>query len=117
MALYGLQQNVVISPVANRVTRRTLPLILDEHTLRVTHYSVKQKPSPNPQHSTGTETTKTVVVSGLSKTTSRDALLMYFESSKYSGGGEIETLEHQSETGMAEVTYKDASGIYFSYSE
>ena len=53
---------------------------------------------------------KTIKVAGLAANTTEDSILNYFENKRRSGGGEVETVELRSDTGVAFVTFKDGDG-------
>ncbi|XP_071793818.1 uncharacterized protein [Asterias amurensis] len=50
-----------------------------------------------------------IVVTGLNHSTDIGVLKLYFENPSKSGGGEIETFERESETGVISITFKDKS--------
>lgn len=56
------------------------------------------------------ETSKTILVTGLSSQTTKDSLWNYFENTRRSGGGYVESVEIQRDNGVAFVTFEDASG-------
>ena len=51
-----------------------------------------------------------VEVTGLAAVTSEDAICNYFENTRRSGGGEVESVEMKPELNMAIVTFKEAHG-------
>jgi len=53
---------------------------------------------------------KTIEVAGLPASTTKDAILNYFENERRSGGGEVETVDLKLEAGVAFVTFKDIGG-------
>ena len=85
--------------MANRVVQR------DKHTLNGATLDVRIEVSEN----TG-DGEKTIKVSGLAAKTTEDSILNYFENKRRSGGGEVESVDLRSDTGVAVVTFKDASG-------
>ena len=56
------------------------------------------------------EAAKTIMVTCLAPKTTEDSLLNYFENERRSGGGAVESVTIQRETGTAFVTFKDADG-------
>lgn len=52
----------------------------------------------------------TIMVTGLSSITTKDSLWNYFENTRRSGGGYVESVEIQRDNGLAFVTFEDASG-------
>ena len=56
------------------------------------------------------EAAKTIMVTCLAPKTTEDSLLNYFENERRSGGGAVESVTIQRETGKAFVTFKDADG-------
>ena len=51
-----------------------------------------------------------VEVTGLASVTTEDAICNYFENTRRSGGGEVESVEMKPELNMAIVTFKEAEG-------
>ena len=51
-----------------------------------------------------------VEVTGLAAVTTEDAICNYFENTRRSGGGEVESVEMKPESNMAVVTFKEAQG-------
>ena len=89
------------SLVANRVVAR------DKHTLNGATLDVSLEICDS---SSDEENRKTIKVADLAGNTTEDSILNYFENERRSGGGEVETVELQSDTGVAFVTFKDANG-------
>ena len=85
--------------VANRVVQR------DKHTLNGATLDVRIEVSDDIG-----DGEKTIKVSGLAAKTTEDSILNYFENKRRSGGGEVESVDLRSDTGVAVVTFKDASG-------
>ena len=56
---------------------------------------------------------KTIKITGLAAKTTKDSLLNYFENKRRSGGGEVESVDFRSDTGVAFVTFVDVNGKYF----
>ena len=83
------------SLVANRVVAR------DKHTLNDATLDVCDSDE---------EKGKTIEVAGLASNTTEDLVRHYFRNKRRSGGGEVETVELRSDTGMAFVTFKDVDG-------
>ena len=52
-----------------------------------------------------------VEVTGLAAITTEDAICNYFENTRRSGGGEVESVEMKPESNMAVVTFKEAQGM------
>ncbi|XP_022795889.1 poly [ADP-ribose] polymerase 14-like isoform X2 [Stylophora pistillata] len=48
---------------------------------------------------------RTIQVTGLSGTTSKDAIVNFFENKKRSGGGEVESISHTPDQGVAVITF------------
>ena len=86
-----------VSPiiVANRVIQR------EKHVLNGATLDVSIEMSDN---------CKTIMVTGLSSITTKDSLWNYFENTRRSGGGYVESVEIQRDNGLAFVTFEDASG-------
>jgi len=63
----------------------------------------------------GDENSKTIKVSGLPASTTKDSILNYFENKRRSGGGEVETVDLNLEAGVAFVTFKDTGGKFIGY--
>ncbi len=53
---------------------------------------------------------KSIQVTGLTANTTKDSIWNYFENERRSGGGEVETVDLRSDTGVAFVTFKDVYG-------
>ena len=51
---------------------------------------------------------RTIEVTGLASTTTKDSIINYFENTRRSGGGEIEDVEFTPEKGYAAVTFLSA---------
>ena len=56
------------------------------------------------------EAAKTIMVTGLAAKTTEDSLWNYFENQRRSGGGAVESVDIQHDTGTAFVTFADAAG-------
>lgn len=56
------------------------------------------------------ENSKTIEVSGLPASMTKDSIWNYFENKRRSGGGEVETVDLKLEAGVAFVTFKDIGG-------
>ena len=56
------------------------------------------------------ENSKTIKVTGLPASTTKDSILNYFENKRRSGGGEVETVDLNLKAGVAFVTFKDFGG-------
>ena len=63
----------------------------------------------------GDENSKTIKVSGLPASTTKDSIMNYFENKRRSGGGEVETVDLNLEAGVAFVTFKDIGGKFIGY--
>ena len=87
------------SLVANRVVAR------DKHTLNGATLDVSFEMRDSDE-----EMGKTIKVAGLAANTTEDSVLNYFENKRRSGGGEVETVELRSDTGVAFVTFNDVDG-------
>ena len=81
--------------VANRVIQR------EKHVLNGATLGVSIEMADN---------CKTIMVTGLSSITTKDSLWNYFENTRRSGGGYVESVEIQRDNGLAFVTFEDASG-------
>lgn len=81
--------------VANRVIQR------EKHVLNGATLDVSTEMPDN---------CKTIMVTGLSSITTKDSLWNYFENTRRSGGGCVESVEIQRDNGLAFVTFEDASG-------
>lgn len=77
----------------------------DKHTLNETTLDVNFE-----MHGGRDENSKTIEVTGLSASTTKDSILNYFENKRRSGGGEIETFDLKVKVGVAFVTFKDIGG-------
>ena len=51
-----------------------------------------------------------IEVTGFKQSTDDEAIGLYFENGRKSGGGEIEKTERDSKTGAIRITFKDQSG-------
>ena len=56
---------------------------------------------------------KTIKVTGLAEKTTKDSIINYFENERRSGGGAVESVEFQCDTGVALLTFEDANGKCF----
>ena len=56
------------------------------------------------------EAAKTIMITCLAAKTTEDSLWNYFENKRRSGGGAVERVTIQRQTGTAFVTFKDADG-------
>ena len=59
------------------------------------------------------EAAKTIMVTFLAAKTTEDSLWNYFENERRSGGGAVESVNIQRDTGTAFVTFEDANGKSF----
>ena len=89
----------MFSLVANRVVARK------EHTVDGAKLNVSLQMRDSDE-----EKGKTIKVTGLASNTTEDSVWSYFGNKRRSGGGEVETVELLSDTGMAFVTFKDVDG-------
>ena len=92
------------------VTRRVVER--EEHTLDGASLKVVLRKS---KHNFITEETSScdsriVEVTGLASVTTEDVVCNYFENTRRSGGGEVESVEMKPELNMAIVTFKKAQG-------
>lgn len=55
---------------------------------------------------------RTIQVTGLSGTTSKDAIVNFFENKKRSGGGEVESISHTPDQGVAVITFTTTESEY-----
>ena len=53
---------------------------------------------------------KTIEVCGLEPSTTDDAILLFFESNRCSGGGEVDKVQHDMDKTVALVTFKNSGG-------
>ena len=74
----------------------------DKHTLNGANLEVTKE-----KHK---EAAKTIMVTCLAAKTTEDSLWNYFENPRRSGGGAVESVNIQHETGTAFVTFEDADG-------
>ncbi|KAL3863575.1 hypothetical protein ACJMK2_005326 [Sinanodonta woodiana] len=70
--------------------------------------SVAEETEKTPKHP---ETPRMIRVCGIAKSISKDALEMFFENTRKSGGGDIENLEWERKKGEAFITFKDPSVV------
>ena len=77
----------------------------DKHILNGANLEVTKEMSE--EHK---EAAKTIMVTCLAAKTSKDSLWNYFENQRRSGGGEVESVTIQRDTGTAFVTFEDADG-------
>ena len=94
-----LNLRFVPSLVAKRVVERDKH-VLNEATLDVSFEMCGR----------GDENSKTIKVTGLPASTTKDSILNYFENERRSGGGEVETVDLNLEAGVAFVTFMDIGG-------
>ena len=59
------------------------------------------------------EASRTIMVTCLAAKTTEDSLWNYFENQRRSGGGAVESVNIQHDTGTAFVTFEDADGKSF----
>ena len=77
---------------------------LDGATLIVTARSPEVE-----SHNDGiSQESRTIEVTGISTTTTREAILNFFENKKRSGGGDVESVDHNSDQGTAVITFTTA---------
>lgn len=77
----------------------------DKHTLNGANLEVTKEVAEKHK-----EAAKTIMVTCLAAKTTEDSLWNYFENERRSGGGVVESVTIQRETGTAFVTFKDADG-------
>ena len=77
----------------------------DKHTLNGATLEVTKEMSHKHK-----EAAKTIMVTCLATKTTEDSLLNYFENRRRSGGGAVESVNIQHDTGTAFVTFEDADG-------
>ena len=77
----------------------------DKHTLNGATLEVTKEMSQKHK-----EAVKTIMVTCLATKTTEDSLWNYFENGRRSGGGAVESVTIQRETGTAFVTFEDANG-------
>ena len=51
-------------------------------------------------------------MTGISTTTTREAILNFFENKKRSGGGDVESVDHNSDQGTAVITFTTAESKF-----
>ena len=66
------------------------------------------------RHDVVSVTRATVQVSNLPASFKQDTLRLLFEDTKQSGGGPIDNIEYDVDTGRALITFKDSAGICLS---
>lgn len=98
------------SEVAQKVLSRDH--VLDDVKLSVAlHKPEKETKDEKGGYSSHEESVSRVVeISGLSVQTTKDAVCNYFENTRRSGGGDIENVELQEESGVAVVTFVRSEG-------
>ena len=104
--------------VADAVTKRKHEL--DGNALHVTKPPPKKarKSESDDQKSDDYESTqskvarRTIIVEGVTKSTSEELLRMLFESTRRTGGGEIEDMEYQPESERATITFQSEDGRF-----
>ena len=77
----------------------------DKHTLNGDNLEVTKEMAEKHK-----EAAKTIMVTCLAAKTTEDSLWNYFENPRRSGGGAVESVNIQHETGTAFVTFEDADG-------
>ena len=77
----------------------------DKHTLNGANLEVTKETSEKHK-----EAAKTIMVTCLAEKTTEDSLWNYFENERRSGGGAVESVNIQHDTGTAFVTFEDADG-------
>ena len=97
---------VCVCLVARRVVER------EEHTLDGASLKVVFGKSEHNviKEETSSCDSRIVEVTGLASVTTEDAICNYFENTRRSGGGEVESVEMKPESNMAIVTFKEAQG-------
>ncbi|KAL9972369.1 hypothetical protein ACROYT_G018654 [Oculina patagonica] len=86
--------------VANRVVAQ------DKHTLNGATLEVSLEICESNE-----QKGKTIEVAGLAANITEDSICNYFENKRRSGGGEVETVDFRSVTGVAFVTFKDVNVV------
>ena len=97
--------NVVyfLPPVAKSVLQRS------KHTIDGGTLSVTACNNPdNLQDREEEQESRTIEVTGLSATTTKDSIEMFFENKRRSGGGEVEHVDYAPDQGKAIVTFANA---------
>ena len=56
---------------------------------------------------------KTIEVRGINTSSSDDAIEMFFESKRRSGGGPVEKIQRDAESHVTYVTFENADGLYY----
>lgn len=77
----------------------------DKHTLNGATLNVSLEVRDNAE-----DISKTIQITGLATTTTKDSILNYFENERRSGGGDVETVDFRRKAGVAFVTFKDVDG-------
>ena len=77
----------------------------DKHTLNGDNLEVTKEIAEKHK-----EAAKTIMVTCLAAKTTEDSLWNYFENERRSGGGAVESVTIQHDTGTAFVTFEDADG-------
>ena len=77
----------------------------DKHTLNGANLEVTKEMAEKHK-----EAAKTIMVTCLAAKTTEDSLWNYFENERRSGGGAVESVTIQHDTGTAFVTFEDADG-------
>ena len=77
----------------------------DKHTLNGANLEVTKEVAEKHK-----EAAKTIMVTCLAAKTTEDSLWNYFENERRSGGGAVESVTIQHDTGTAFVTFEDADG-------
>ena len=85
--------------MANRVVEK------DKHILNGANLEVTKEMAEKHK-----EAAKTILVTCLAAKTTEDSLWNYFENQRRSGGGAVESVDIQHDTGTAFVTFEDANG-------
>ncbi len=98
-----VEHSLIIIPVVNSVVQQNKHA-LDGVTLSVTACnntcSVPYKDEA--------QESRTIEVTGLAATTTKDAITMFFENTRRSGGGEVEHVDFTPDHGIAVVTFVKA---------
>ncbi|XP_071793811.1 protein mono-ADP-ribosyltransferase PARP14-like isoform X2 [Asterias amurensis] len=75
-----------------------------------TDSGIKKENLPDdPEEDEPEEDEQLIEVTGFKQSTDDEAIGLYFENGRKSGGGEIETIERDSKTGVIRITFKDQS--------
>ena len=79
-----------------------------------------RSPEVEPHNDGVSQESRTIEVTGISAKTTKEAILNFFENKKRSGGGEVESVDHDSDQGTAVITFTTAESksrytVIFSY--